>query len=164
MTVFRWTFSLKDSQVRSVHRQNIVKKLEILFIYHTSTQCFCVITPSTRRSLRPFIRRLADVVIMCTGRIDVDFVLHPSHDDLVPKNGLSGGRAADVAHANEQNISPGALSPVHHIQLYLSLTSRLGHFHSYSLLATSFRTIQQIISMWRKEDFPSFDEAVPHPV
>ena len=86
MAVLRGTFPLEYGEIALVHRQNIMKNLEIPLMYLSRTQFPGVIATPHGRSLGPLIRRLASVKIMGTSGIDINRLFKAGGSDLMSEH------------------------------------------------------------------------------
>ena len=91
--------------VATVAGEDEVETLEVRLCHAPGAQARQVVAAALGMGDRARIRRLADVVAMGAGRIDRDAVGEPRALDERAKHALRGGRAADVARADEQDAS-----------------------------------------------------------
>lgn len=76
---------VKNVQIESIHRQNVVESMHVLFVYLASDDISQRDSAPFRRGLRSAIRWFADVVRMRPSRVDVNMLLETSFADNVSK-------------------------------------------------------------------------------
>lgn len=102
----------QQGMVPGIHRQNIMKPREISLFHFARTQITHIDAPCQRGGNRAFIRRIADVIAVRTGRIDMKTCLKPRLPHLMAKDRLGGGGSAYIARTDEKNAQsfhPGIL-------------------------------------------------------
>ena len=97
----------KIAQIRAIHGEHVVETDEVFPRRLPAAQIRDVHSAPTSRGLRARIGRIADVIVVGARRIGRDRVGQSFTRDPGAENPLGGGRAADVAEANEKNADHG---------------------------------------------------------
>src|SRR5690242_7069082 len=91
VAVLGWTFLLQYGEIPLIHCQYEMKNLDILFVYASGTQPIFFISSLGCRFLGPVVWGLANVIVVCTRRIDINLVFKTSSFDLMPEYGFRRG-------------------------------------------------------------------------
>ena len=104
----RRAHGLELTENGTVHRENPVEAIEIGGRDLAGPQRLQVVTSARSVGNGPVVRRISDVPFADTGRVDLDAMGQPRTPGSAAEDDLRGGRAADVADANEED--PGSIS------------------------------------------------------
>src|SRR5690606_8708469 len=96
--------ALEEPQVAAVHGHDEVELREVLLAHLARAQRAQVVAAPQGVRLRTGVGRLADVVVVRAGRLDLDALLQPDAAYEVGEDACRRGRAADVAGADKEDF------------------------------------------------------------